>query len=132
MLLYTDNMTRRVGSFEIPFLGTCRRSLFCQLLVILSLISLPKYVISVSVCCNHQFRFFLISTIPWKNIHAKFYSRIQCYRLSGTRVKVDACFCAYCVSVFCSNQFRFSFNITFPQKRFKSVPDEFCSLIRCC
>ena len=70
--------------------------LFCQLLVNLSLISLPKHAISVSVCCSHQFRFLKINTIPWKNIRAKFYSWIRCYWLSGTRVKVDACFCADC------------------------------------
>ena len=72
------------------------QSLFCQLLVNLSLISLPKHAISVSVCCSHQFRFLKINTIPWKNIRAKFYSWIRCYWLSGTRVKVDACFCADC------------------------------------
>ena len=47
----------------------------------ISLISLPRYAISVSVWCSNQFSFKIIIIIPQKSMRAQFYLQIRCYGL---------------------------------------------------
>ena len=85
MLLHDDSMKRPTGFLQIPYLGSCLLSVTQKM----SLISLPRYVISVSVWCGNQFGFKIIITILWKSMHVKFYSQTRHYQPHSAVVKSE-------------------------------------------
>ena len=63
MLLYCDSLTRPVGLFQIPFSESSPLSVASKI----SLVSLPKCVISVSVTSRQA------QSSLWKSMRDKFY-----------------------------------------------------------
>ena len=65
-----------IGSSQILFLGSCPLSVACQL----SLIPVPRCVISVAVWCSHRLGFKIVISF-WKGMHPLFFTQIRCYQL---------------------------------------------------